>query len=135
MWYFEMAVWIYGEVNRETAQIFVWNKYTLFSVGGPLALWSSIQFFLSDQWATCRSAASPLQTSCAWNFSCVYNFVTTNKNVTFYSVFLSCLTERSLKLSNVPYLHQLSKEEDVDILVAAEEVMRIKQIVPEVHMK
>lgn len=43
--------------------------------------------------------------------------------------------ERSLKLSNVPYLHQLSKEEDVDILVAAEEVMRIKQIVPEVHMK
>lgn len=130
-----MAVWIYGEINRETAQIFVWNKYTLFSVGGPLALWSSIHFFLSDQWATCRSAASPLQTSSAWNFSCVYNFVTTNKNVTFYSVFLSCLTERSLKLSNVPYLHQLSKEEDVDILVAAEEVMRIKQIVPEVHMK
>lgn len=130
-----MAVWIYGEINRETAQIFVWNKYTLFSVGGPLALWSSIQFILSDQWATCRSAASPLQTSSAWNFSCVYNFVTTNKNVTFYSVFLSCLTERSLKLSNVPYLHQLSKEEDVDILVAAEEVMRIKQIVPEVHMK
>lgn len=51
------------------------------------------------------------------------------------SVFLSCLIERSLKLSNVPYLHGLSKEEDVDILVAAEEVMRIKQIVPEVHMK
>ncbi|XP_022326725.1 ELMO domain-containing protein 2-like [Crassostrea virginica] len=43
--------------------------------------------------------------------------------------------ERSLKLSNVPYLHQLSKEEDVDILVAADEVMKIKQIVPEVHMK
>jgi hypothetical protein len=43
--------------------------------------------------------------------------------------------ERSLKLSNVTYLHQLSKQEDIDINEAAEEVMKLKQIIPEVHMK
>lgn len=43
--------------------------------------------------------------------------------------------ERSLKLSNVAYLHKLSKEEDVDIVAAVGEVMIVKQIIPEVHMK
>ncbi|XP_062622101.1 ELMO domain-containing protein 2-like, partial [Saccostrea cucullata] len=50
-------------------------------------------------------------------------------------VIFSFDAERSLKLSNVTYLHKLSKEEDVDIVAAVGEVMKVKQIIPEVHMK